>query len=98
IVMVSAESEKPVELQRLPLAQDKVYFKIECDFRDRRDVATFFYSLDGKTWLPVGGPLKMAYTLPHFMGYRFGLFNYATERPGGYVDVDYFHFEDHLAK
>ena len=98
IVMVSAESERPVVLQRLPLTQDKVYFKIACDFKDRRDVATFFYSLDGKTWQPVGGPLKMAYTLPHFMGYRFGLFNYATERPGGYVDVDYFHIEDHLTK
>lgn len=98
IVMVSAESERPVELQRLPLTQDKVYFKIDCDFQDRRDVATFFYSLDGRTWQPVGGPLKMAYTLPHFMGYRFGLFNYATQQPGGYADFDYFHLEDHLVK
>jgi beta-xylosidase len=98
IVMVSAESEKPVELQRLPLTQDKVYFKIECDFRDRRDVATFFYSLDGKAWQPVGGPLKMAYTLPHFMGYRFGLFNYATLAAGGYADFDYFRLQDHLSK
>jgi beta-xylosidase len=98
IVMVSAESEKPVEIQRIPLTQDKVYFKIECDFRDRKDVATFFYSLDGQAWQLVGGPLKMAYTLPHFMGYRFGLFNYATARAGGYVDVDYFRLEDHLAK
>jgi beta-xylosidase len=96
IVMVSAESEKPIELQRLPLTQNKVYFKIACDFRDRKDVATFFYSLDGKTWQPVGQPLKMAYTLPHFMGYRFSLFNYATKRPGGYVDFDYFHLEDNL--
>lgn len=94
IVMVSAESEKPVELQRLPLAQDRVYFKIECDFKDRRDVATFFYSLDGKAWQPVGGPLKMAYTLPHFMGYRFALFNYATQSAGGYADFDYFRITD----
>ena len=98
IVMVSAESEKPVEMQRLPLTQDKVYFKIECDFKDRRDVATFFYSLDGQAWQPVGGPLKMAYTLPHFMGYRFGLFNYATQAAGGYADFDYFHIQDHLGK
>jgi len=96
IVMVSAESEKPVELQRLPLMQDKVYFKIECDFKDRKDIATFFYSLNGKTWQPIGGPLKMAYTLPHFMGYRFGLFNYATQSAGGYADFDYFRLEDHL--
>jgi beta-xylosidase len=98
IVMVSAESEKPVELQRLPLTQDKVYFKIECDFKERKDVATFFYSLDGKAWKPVGGPLKMAYTLPHFMGYRFSLFNYATQSAGGYADFDYFRIEDHLTK
>ncbi len=98
IVMVSAESEKPIEIQRLPLSQDKVYFKIECDFRERKDVATFFYSLDGRTWQPVGGPLKMAYTLPHFMGYRFGLFTYATQAAGGYADFDYFHIEDHLAQ
>jgi beta-xylosidase len=98
IVMVSAESEKPVELQRIPLTQDKVYFKIECDFKDRRDVATFFYSLNGKAWKPVGGPLKMAYTLPHFIGYRFSLFNYATERTGGYADFDYFRIADHLGR
>jgi beta-xylosidase len=96
IVMVSAESGKPVELQRIPLTQNTVYFKATCDFTDRRDVATFFYSLDGQTWQPVGAPLKMAYTLPHFMGYRFGLFNYATQHPGGYADFDYFRIADPL--
>jgi beta-xylosidase len=90
IVMISAESEKPVEMQRIPLAQNTVYFKADCDFTDRKDVAHFFYSLDGKKWLPIGAPLKMAYTLPHFMGYRFGLFNYATKNAGGYADFDYF--------
>ncbi|UOG77565.1 glycoside hydrolase 43 family protein (plasmid) [Hymenobacter tibetensis] len=94
IVMVSAQSERPVELQRLPLTQNTVYFKAECDFTERKDVATFFYSLDGKTWKAIGEPLKMAYTLPHFMGYRFGLFNYATKNPGGYADFDYFRITD----
>ena len=98
IVMVSAESERPVELQRIPLTQNQVYFRIACDFTDQKDVATFFYSLDGKAWQPVGGRLKMAYTLPHFMGYRFGLFNYATQAAGGYADFDYFRFDDHLPK
>ncbi|WP_324671226.1 glycoside hydrolase 43 family protein [Hymenobacter sp. GOD-10R] len=94
IVMISAQSERPVELQRLPLTQNTVYFKAECDFTERKDVATFFYSLDGKTWKAIGGPLKMTYTLPHFMGYRFGLFNYATKNPGGYADFDYFRIAD----
>ncbi|QNE39643.1 glycosyl hydrolase 43 family protein [Hymenobacter sp. NBH84] len=96
IVMVSAESEKPVELQRLPLMQNTVYFKAECDFTERKDVATFYYSLDGKMWKAIGGPLKMAYTLPHFMGYRFGLFNYATKQAGGYADFDYFRIAETL--
>ena len=33
---------------------------------------------------------QMAYTLPHFMGYRFALFNNATKTAGGLVDFDYF--------
>ena len=96
--MVSAESEKPVEIQRVPLTQNKIYFKAECDFTDRKDVAVFFYSLDGKAWKKIGAPLKMAYTLPHFMGYRFGLFNYATKNTGGYADFDYFNISEQISK
>jgi beta-xylosidase len=91
IVMISAESGKPVEVQRIPLSQKTVYLKAECDFRDRADTAYFYYSLDGKQWKQIGKQLKMEYTLPHFMGYRFGLFNYATKTAGGYVDFDFFH-------
>jgi hypothetical protein len=50
----------------------------------------FSYSLDGSRWSVIGKPLKMVYTLPHFMGYRFGLLNYATKNPGGAADFDYF--------
>jgi beta-xylosidase len=90
IVMINATGGKPVEAQSIPLKQKTVYFKAECDFTNRKDVADFFYSLDGRTWAPVGTQLKMAYTLPHFMGYRFGLFNYATKNTGGFVDFDFF--------
>ena len=91
IVMVSAETGKPVELARVPLSQKTVCLKADCHFRDRADIAFFFYSLDGESWTSIGEPLNMEYTLPHFMGYRFGLFNYATQTPGGYVDFGYFH-------
>jgi beta-xylosidase len=96
IVMVSAEREKPIEMQRVPLSQDYVFLKIECNFKDMTETAQFFYSLDGKSWISIGPKLKMAYTLPHFMGYRFGLFNYARKRSGGYVDFDFFHIDDKL--
>ena len=90
IVMVNAQSDRPVEAQSVPLKQKTVYLKAECDFRDKTDLANFFYSLDGKTWTPIGSQLKMEYSMPHFMGYRYGLFNYATKTPGGYVDFDWF--------
>jgi beta-xylosidase len=98
IVMVSAQSGKPVTLARVPLAQNTVYLKAECDFRDMKDSAWFFYSLDGKTWKQIGPALKMSYTLPHFMGYRFGLFHYATKEAGGFVDFDFFQMNQSITK
>lgn len=69
-----------------------IYLKIEFDFENSVDLATFYYAeVDGE-WKPIGRALNMKYTLDHFMGYRIGLFNYASEQSGGYVDVDYFHF------
>jgi beta-xylosidase len=94
IVMMSANNDKSVEVQRIPLHQDQIYFRIDCDFTNKKDEATFFYSLDGKTWNPIGETLKMKYTIPHFMGYRFGLFNYATKETGGYVDFDWFRIKN----
>jgi beta-xylosidase len=98
IVMINADSGKPSEVQRVPLNQSTIFFKAECNFKDKTDTAEFFYSLDGKSWTKIGSELKMAYTLPHFMGYRFGLFNYASKEAGGYVDFDYFHIEDKITR
>ncbi len=98
ISIVSNETDTPTELESIPLSQNTVYLKIECDFRDRADLAYFFYSLNGKKWNEIGLPLKMEYTLmEHFMGYRFGLFNYATENPGGYADFDWFRIKDRIS-
>jgi beta-xylosidase len=91
VVVVSAETNRPLEVGSVPLNQKVVFLKVECDFRNRADKAFFYYSLDGKSWEAIGRPLKMVYTLPHFMGYRFALFNFATKAAGGHVDFDYFH-------
>jgi beta-xylosidase len=89
---------EPVEQGAAELGDASVVsLRIECDFRERADTARFYYSLDGETWTTIGEPLKMEYTLPHFMGYRFGLFNFATETPGGSVDFDYYRIEDTTA-
>ncbi len=98
LVMVNADTRKPVEMQRIPISQKTVYLKAECDFRNRADLGYFFYSLDGKDWKPIGNELKMEYTLmEHFMGYRFGLFNYNSKTSGGYADFDYFHVSNEVS-
>lgn len=60
----------------------------------------YLYSTDGQTWHTLGNgpqaPLKVDWGLSHFMGYRFGLFNYATQSTGGAVDADYFYLSDTL--
>lgn len=90
IVMIEAVKAIPKEIATVALNQDQVYFKAECDFKDRADKGKFYFSLDGKEWISIGNTIKLPYTLPHFMGYRFGLFNYATKNTGGYVDFDWF--------
>ncbi len=96
VVMVSAQSNSPAEVERVPLNQKKVFLKAECDFKNRTDRAHFYYSLDGQSWTAIGNELKMAYTLPHFMGYRFGLFNYATKTAGGHADFDFFRITESM--
>lgn len=93
IVMVNAQTGSPVEAEIIPLTQKKVYLRADCNFRDLADVADFYYSFDGKNWIAIGTQLKMEYSMPHFMGYRYGLFNYSTKTPGGYVDFDWFRIE-----
>jgi beta-xylosidase len=98
IVMINASTGKPEEVQTIPLSQKTVFLKAECDFTNKKDVANFFYSLDGKIWRLIGTQLKMSYTLPHFMGYRFALFNYATKSIGGFVDFDFFHISARISE
>jgi len=95
VVMVNADSRRPIEIQRVPLTQKIVYLKAECNFNNSADLGYFYYSLDNLHWTPIGNILKMEYTLmEHFMGYRFGLFNYASRQIGGFADFDFFHISN----
>ncbi|MET0636876.1 MAG: glycoside hydrolase 43 family protein [Chitinophagaceae bacterium] len=96
LVMINAGGKEPVVAATIPLDQKFVFLRASCDFEGKKDEANFFYSLDGTTWTPIGTTLKMSYTLSHFMGYRFALFNYATIQTGGYADFDYYHISNQL--
>lgn len=95
IVMVNGTSSKPVEVESVPLSQERVYFRIKMDFNNKTDKAYFYYSLDGNTWQSIGNTLQMSYSLEHFMGYRFALFNFGTKSAGGYVDFDHYIINDY---
>lgn len=93
-IYMSKNAEDGGIIEKVPFSQKEIFFRITCDFRNRTDKAYFYYSLDGENWKSLGNALQMQYTLPHFMGYRFGLFNYATQKTGGWADFDYFTIED----
>ncbi|CQR57437.1 glycoside hydrolase family 43 protein [Paenibacillus riograndensis] len=79
-------------VESVPFTGERIGLRIDFNFEDGVDEARFFYSGDGEVWHPIGQTLHMKYTLDHFMGYRIGLFNYATRQPGGYADFDYFRY------
>ncbi|TRY18383.1 family 43 glycosylhydrolase [Tessaracoccus rhinocerotis] len=90
----AAEAFVPGSTVALGTATD-VHLKADADFESSPGQlwVQFRYSLDGRTWEDLGspaGPLTMDWSLSHFMGYRFGIFNYALERTGGRVDVDHY--------
>ena len=104
IVMYSGDNEDntargrdatQTRMAQVAFNSDRVYLKINFRFRgatgNNTETATFAYSLDGTDWHDIGPDLNLRYTLSHFTGYRFGLFNYATKEIGGFADFDFFH-------
>jgi beta-xylosidase len=75
------------------LSTKKIFLRIDADFRPGRDIATFYYSTNEKNWNKIGVDFKMKYDFTRlFMGTRYAIFNYATQKAGGYIDVDYFKY------
>jgi beta-xylosidase len=68
----------------------QIHFRFAANESPETDEAEFFYSINGDEWTKIGEKLKMSYRLSHFTGYRFALFNYATQEIGGRVDFDWF--------
>lgn len=80
--------EREFKLKSVPINGNEAYFRIDFDFT--RDRANFYYSLNEKDWTKIGNELKLPYTLGMFVGYRFGLFNFAKKTAGGTAAFDWF--------
>ena len=92
---VTKVEENLKETVELPKKTVTVYLRLDGDFHPGKDVASFFYSLDGQEWKPIGSrAYKMIFDYRRFfMGSKFAIFNYATKKVGGYIDVDRFDYQ-----
>ena len=82
-------------IESVELKQPKVWLRLDGDFIPKHgDAANFYYSLDGEDWKQIGTKdYRMSFDYRRFfMGSKFAIFNYATKKVGGYVDVDYFKY------
>lgn len=78
---------------RIAIKSKKIYLRIDGDFNPSKDIATFYYSTDGKKWEKTGIDFKMRFDYRRFfMGTKYAIFNYATKALGGYIDIDNFSF------
>ena len=78
-------------VERVPLKTATVWLRVHGDFNLGKDLATFSYSTDGKTFKPIGRQFKMVFDYRRFfMGTKFALYCYATKQYGGWADFDNF--------
>jgi xylan 1,4-beta-xylosidase len=79
-------------VERRELAGSRIFLRADCDFITER--ATFSYSLDGKSYSPLGEPFTMVFQLGTFQGIRYSLFAYnSTGTKGGTAAFDAFEVE-----
>ena len=72
-----------------------VYLRASVNYSSSK--TQFYYSLDNRTYQPIGGETTLSFNLSVFVGARFGLYCYATkEGSTGYADFDWFSTEDHF--
>lgn len=72
-----------------------IWLRVEADIRTNAGggTARFSYSTDGAEFTALGTTLNMNRNWQYFLGYRFGIFNYATQSLGGSVKITSFELE-----
>ena len=101
VTNVDEKMIKGIALSQLYPKAKKIWLRIDADFRPVKgrnggaDCANFYYSMDGEQWERIGTEnYRLNFDWRRFfMGSKFGIFNYATKKSGGYVDVDEFCYQ-----
>jgi beta-xylosidase len=69
---------------------DQVWLRATADIEPTVATGQFAYSFDGITFTDLGGALGMNSSWEFFMGYRYGIFNFATTEIDGSITVSQF--------
>ncbi|MFI7025007.1 family 43 glycosylhydrolase [Micromonospora sp. NPDC049900] len=76
------------EIASAAVSGGRIWLRANADIRPGSGrQARFSYSTDGVTFVPLGNALTLNNNWTFFMGYRFGIFNFATSALGGAVTV-----------
>ncbi|EJD41599.1 Arabinanase/levansucrase/invertase [Auricularia subglabra TFB-10046 SS5] len=79
------------EVASVETSGDRVWLRVAADVAPAGTKrAVFSYSTDGGTFITLGTPFTMTTAWQFFIGYRFGIFNFATKALGGSVLVESF--------
>ncbi|MCE3252267.1 MAG: xylosidase [Cellvibrio sp.] len=70
----------------------KIWLRVDADVRTTSGggTARFYYSTNGTQFTQLGGVFTMKREWNYFLGYRFGIFNYANQSLGGSVRISSF--------
>ena len=81
-------ANKGEDVAHVPIRPGKIWLRVAADIHPGADrTAIFSYSTDGKTFQTLGQPFVLNNRWQFFMGYRYGIFNYATKSLGGAIKV-----------
>ena len=101
VTKVEDKMVKGIALTMLYPKAKKIWLRIDADFRPSangrfggNDCANFYFSMDGENWEQIGTEnYRLSFDWRRFfMGQKFAIFNYATKKAGGYVDIDSFDY------
>jgi Beta xylosidase C-terminal Concanavalin A-like domain/Fungal cellulose binding domain len=81
----------------LPSSTTQIWLRVAANINPGpSDTAGFAYGTDGSTFTSIGSPYTLNNTWEFFMGYRYGIFNYATQSQGGSVVLNSFTIDDEI--
>jgi beta-xylosidase len=79
------------EVEADPVSGGRIWLRASADIRPGAGrTAKFSYCTDGRSFRPIGTPFVLNNHWQFFMGYRYAIFNYATQSLGGEVNVSSF--------